>query len=321
MSIEVSKKISFIIPHKGREEMLVQTVSSIFEQDFDLSLVEVLVVTQNDALDCLTEFDDSVFKVIYPEKGLTISANRNFGANQAQGDYFAFLDADVALSGNWINSMLELLAEDPNRKLVSAKQINSDNPPVLEQIRTALSNAELDCNVSFLPGRNLFLHKDTFWQVGGFPEHLVTCEDYYFTDKVNELGDLYYSSRAEYVHIGEDKALKPMFDKEVWRGQSNLQSIQGRSVPLRELPSFFIPPVMIVGLLLSVILSVLGFAPLATLAALMFFLPLMAYSLRLYRLADKQISFFEILKFYLVYFPARAKGTILGLSRTITANN
>lgn len=324
MSINVTdaaeKKVSFIIPHKGREEMLVQTVSSIFQQDYDLSLVEVIVVTQNETLDCLSQFDDSIFRVLYPEKGQTISALRNIGAKQAKGEHFAFLDADVFLSNNWITEMLALLAESPQRKLVSAKQINGENPPVLEQIRTVLSNAEIDCNVDFLPGRNLFLHKDTFWQVNGFPEHLITCEDYYFTDKVNELGDLYYSSRAEYVHIGEDKALGPMYQKEVWRGQSNLQSIKGRSIPFRELPSFFIPPVMLFGAVMTAVFSLLSYPTLAVFAALMFLLPLFAYSWRLFSLADKRIPFVEILKFYLVYFPARAKGTLLGVTRTFSAN-
>lgn len=312
----MADKVTFIIPHKGREEMLKQTIQSISELDYDMALLEVLVVTQNDSLECLQEFDSGLVTAIYPEQGLTISALRNVGAKQAKGDFYAFLDADVGLSKNWLTTMLSLLQENPQRKLVSAMQINGDNPPVLEQIRTVLSNAELDTNVSFLPGRNLFLAKETFEQVGGFPEHLITCEDYYFTDQVNSLGDLYYSSKAQYVHIGEDKELGLMYEKEVWRGQSNLQSIKGRSIPLRELPSFFIPPVMMFGVIAMVVFAILGQGALAVLSALMFLLPILAYSMRLHKLADSKIPFFEILKFYLVYFPARAKGTILGLVRS-----
>lgn len=192
-----NKLVSFIIPHKGREEMLLQTLKSIESQSFDLSLVEVFVITQNDKLNCIDSVDSTLVKAIYPDKGLTISALRNLGANEACGEYYAFLDADVELSPQWLTTMLELLKQKEQRKLVSAMQVNGPNPPVLEQIRTVLSNAEVDTNVSFLPGRNLFLSAATFEQVGGFPEHLITCEDYFFTDKVNSLGELYYSSEAQ----------------------------------------------------------------------------------------------------------------------------
>lgn len=309
----MSIQVSFIIPHKGREEMLVETIASIANLDYDLEKIEVLVVSQNEKLDCLAQFDPNLLKAMFPEPGHTISALRNLGAQQAKGQYLAFLDADVALSANWLTEMIGLLEQKPSRKLVAAMQVDSASAPVLERIRTVLSNAELDTEVSFLPGRNLFLHRDTFDQVGGFPEHLITCEDYYFTDQVNQLGDLYYSSRAQYVHIGEDKALGPMFNKEVWRGQSNLQSIRGRNVPLREIPSFVVPPVMLLGVLVALVCLFTTNYFFAAMAFALFLLPVFVYSVRLYKLAKGKIPMLEIIKFYSVYFPARAKGTILGL--------
>nr|WP_284207561.1 glycosyltransferase family A protein [Thalassotalea eurytherma] len=310
--------VSFIIPHKGREEMLVQTIESIQSQSFDLASIEVIVVSQNESLDCAEHFNQLSFTTLLADNNLTISELRNLGAQQSSGEYLAFLDADVKLSNNWLSTMLELLEENKERKLVSAMQINGEAPPYLEQIRTVLSNAELDQNVSFLPGRNLFLSRNTFDAVGGFPAHLVTCEDYYFTDQVNQLGTLYYSSKANYVHLGEDKELKPMFQKEVWRGQSNLQSIKGRNIPLREVPSFLIPPAVMFGVLLFAIGLLIHNSLLSLFGLTIFLLPVLAYTFRLHSLAKGSIPFIEVLKFYLVYFPARAKGTFLGVIRTIS---
>jgi len=244
----VVSQVSFIIPHKGREEFLIQTIDSILAQNYDAEQFEIIILTQNKLLDGLSHIDSSKFsiKIFFQPEDKTISALRNYGVTQAKGKYLAFLDADVQLSSNWLSCMLSTINEKPNRKLVSASQINSKNAPPLEKIRTALSNAELDCNVNFLPGRNLFLTKETFDLVGGFPEHLITCEDYYFTDQVHQLGELYYTSSATYVHLGEDKKYNEMYKKEIWRGQSNLQSIKGRSIPLRELPSFIIPPTLLI---------------------------------------------------------------------------
>ena len=314
------KKVSFIIPHKGREEFLVQTIASIFQQDFSHNDIEIIIVTQNKQLNSLHLFEnqDINLYINYQAEILTISSLRNVGAEQAQGEFFAFLDADVGLSANWLTQMLTLLNEKPERLLVSAMQINGENPPPLEQIRTVLSNAEIDCNVNFLPGRNLLLAKETFNKVNGFPAHLTTCEDYYFTDKVHELGELFYSSNATYVHIGEDKEYIQMYRKEIWRGQSNLQSIKGRNIPLREWPSFIIPIGMLVLFIISLLSLLMGQLGLFFITTLMALFPACIYSLRLFLIAKKNIPLHYIIQFYTMYFPARAIGTVAGIFKSFT---
>jgi glycosyltransferase involved in cell wall biosynthesis len=312
-------QVSFIIPHKGRFEMLTQTLESISKQACDLHDIEVIVVSQTPQIQQQTLLDSPRFSqtvCIRPESD-TISALRNYGVTQAQGQYIAFLDADVWLSSNWTQQMINELAADPDRIISSAMQTCNNNAPPLEKIRTSLSNAEIDTDVAFLPGRNLFLRKTSFDKIGGFPEHLITCEDYFFTDKAAQLGKLFYTSAATYIHLGEDKAYKSMFNKEIWRGQSNLQSISGRSIPLREWPSFIAPPAIVFMFFLAILLQVFGQSSLALMAFLVAVLPIFVYSLRLFSLVNQKINFMYILKFYVCYFPARAIGTVLGLFKSI----
>jgi GT2 family glycosyltransferase len=313
------ESVSFIIPHKGREGMLIETIRSIAALDYPHEQLEIVLVSQNPSVsaDIRRAAGTINLQVIESSPNNTISTSRNIGAKRAQGSYFAFLDADIALSANWLNTCLKLLQNRPATKLVSAMQLPSDMPTPLEHIRVALSNADVDCTVSFLPGRNLLLSKDTFYQAGQFPDDLVTCEDYYFTDKVNQLGELYYTSEAQYVHIGEDKQLGAMFSKEIWRGQSNLASTRDRHIPLREWPSFIVP-VAIPGLLLcALLLALTGYSGLSLLALVLSVLPVLAYSVRLFRLVAGKTSFWQVLKFYSVYFPARAIGTVGGIIKTI----
>ena len=190
--------ISFIIPHKGREALLKQTLLSISRQQYDASQIEVVVVTQNAALEAGTLPEGLNVITLHRPQQETISRLRNRGVLQAQGEYLAFLDADVEIAPDWTSSMLAELNADTGRVLVSAVQRCEDNAPPLEKIRTVLSNAVTDADVNFLPGRNLFLRRSAFEAVGGFPEHLITCEDYYFTDRVHGLGSLFYSSRSSY---------------------------------------------------------------------------------------------------------------------------
>ncbi|MDG1734062.1 MAG: glycosyltransferase family A protein [Thalassotalea sp.] len=309
--------VSFIIPHKGREELLIHTLHSIFAQQCEQQ-IEVIVVSQNENFGAERMFAQKHnLQVIKASTDLTISALRNYGAKLAQGKYFAFLDADIELAADWLNNLLATLTSNTDIALVSALQKNSHDAPPLEKIRTALSNADIDSYVSFLPGRNLLLSAEMFHQVNGFPEHLTTCEDYYFTNKVAEFGKLYYCSKSHYVHLGEDKEYLAMFKKEIWRGQSNLQSISGRIPPLRELPSFIIPLFILLLFIIAAYSIITLQSQLFIYAVALIALPVALYSIRLFIVADKKISIRHILAFYLLYFPARAIGTLLSIKTWI----
>lgn len=319
----MSALVSFIIPHKGREAMLIETLNSICTQSFRTGEIEVVIVSQNKTVSASLEAlkERLKLKIIFNEDGNTISHSRNIGARKAEGKYLAFLDADVELASNWTETVYNILTRNQDIALVSAMQINSEGAPPLERIRTALSNAELDTNVAFLPGRNLFLAKETFNKVNGFPEHLMTCEDYYFTDSVSKHGGLYYTSKTHYVHIGEDKAFVPMFKKEIWRGQSNIASIQGRRIGIREWPSFIVPFVITLGVLLSVISALI--LPLIITFALgaMTILPLLAYVFRLKKLTGSEVNVLHCVWFYILYFPARTIGTLLGVRGAVSTSS
>jgi hypothetical protein len=203
---------------------------------------------------------------------------------------------------------------DKDRVLVSAIQENSDNANSVEKIRTALNNISKDTYVEALHGSNLFLNVETYKLSGGFPAELETCEDVFFTNKVSKSGRLYLTSKATFIHLGEDKNHAVMFKKEIWRGLSNLQSFKGRKVPLRELPSLFIPIALMLLLIVCLFTLVQGFYMLSILSVILMIIPVIVYSFRLLKhSATQKIRFIDLLKFYLVYFSARSIGTYKGL--------
>jgi GT2 family glycosyltransferase len=311
----VTIQVSFIIPHKGREEMLIQTLQSVSMQTLSEEEYEVIVVSQNETFSLsLNELKSEIpLTLILNDVENTIAHSRNKGAFTAKGKYLAFLDADVELEPRWTETMINLLQQNKDIVLCSAMQTCSDSAPPLEKIRTALSNTELDQEVTFLPGSNLFLARSVFMDVGGFPEHLSTCEDYYFAHQVSQIGTLVCSSATSYVHLGEDKAFAPMFKKEIWRGQSNLASISGRSIPLRELPSFIVPFAVTFGFLFLLISLLYSQTSLVIMASVVTLVPLIVYTGRLKKLTGSSVNIGYCLLFYCLYFPARVFGTLLGI--------
>jgi glycosyltransferase involved in cell wall biosynthesis len=313
--------ISFVIPHKGREQYLQQTIESVISQEIDLSLIEVIIVTQNDKLtDETLSFQNELKLSVFPRPITeSISSLRNHGAEMAKGEYLAFIDADISLSSNWVNCMLhELRQENSSRVLISAIQKNSQHANSAERIRTALNNISKDTNVDSLHGSNLFLKAETFKLAGGFPKDLQTCEDVYFTNKVSKLGLLYLSSKATFIHLGEDKNYRDMFKKEIWRGLSNLQSFNGRKVPLRELPSIFIPLILMILLILGISLLLIGLYLPAIILISAMFIPVLAYTVRLRKYSNNQkIKFIDLFAFYSVYFSARSIGSYKGIYKNL----
>jgi glycosyltransferase involved in cell wall biosynthesis len=306
--------VSFIIPHRGRIDLLQKTIDSICKQSYPTELLEIIIVTQDNSnvLKNTVSKCSVSLSVIQRPDGETISSMRNFGVGRTNCDFCAFIDADIFLAENWTRSMIEDLSSSSERILVAAPQRTGTHAiTIVEKIRTAMGNSIGGVTVTSLPGHNLFMARKTFLELGGFPAHLRTCEDYCFTVSLAEKGLLYTSDKTWYIHLGEDKSFCQVFKKEYWRAGSNLKSLRGRKIPLREYPSILLPFWFIItlgGFIAGIIVN----NPLAF--AVMFgayFLPIFLYSLRLSRRAAG-ISFFHIFYFYLLYHNARSFGTIAG---------
>ena len=315
-------KVSFVIPCGNRYQLLLETLDSIAALDYASEDIEVLVAAQaDDKAVAAMKFSETTaplpkLTVMQVDPTGTISRSRNIGADATSGDYLAFIDADVALSKNWLNEMLATLERGPHI-LAAAAQRCDNNAPVTERVRTAIVRITKDSLVGSTTGQNLLVRRADFERVGGFPEQLITCEDVYFTQALSQHGTLMLTSDADFKHLGEDMTFTQLFKKEIWRGSSNLAALEGRKIPLREYPSYIVPffqlllaCVFVVSLLTAKWLLV-GAAVLLSLA-----FPL-AYSYRVLTRSDTAVSMFDALRFYYVYFLARAIGMLKGIGEMV----
>ena len=311
--------VSFVVPHHGREPLLLQTIESVFRQDIGSTRIEVIVVSKASFDDShslpvkLLELGvrDSVRFITIPAEK-TISYGRNVGAARSQGEYIAFIDADVRLADNWVSAMIHQLNSRPSVILSSAVQVSDSDDNAIDIIKSAMSEANLG-EVTALPGNALFIRRDAFAQSDKFPEHLETCEDWVFTNSLSKLGKLVLTDESTFVHLGEDKSYRGLFFKEIWRGKSNLGSMHGRKIDLPEVPSIVVPVVVLLSAGLTLLAAVSGFKVIAILAALFTLVAPLLYAIRLKVRSSVNVGILPLMGFYVVYFSARAIGMIQGL--------
>ena len=315
-------KVSFVIPCGNRYHLLQETLDSIVALDYDCEDIDVLVVAQGDD-DALASIQYSHTSNPVPELTVmlvnpqgTISRSRNIGADATRGDYLAFIDADVELSKNWLNEMLATLEQGPHILAAAVQRCDSD-APLTERVRTAIVRITKDSLVGSTTGQNLLVRRADFERVGGFPEQLMTCEDVYFTQALSQHGTLMLTSSADFRHLGEDMTFAQLFKKEIWRGSSNLAALEGRKIPLREYPSYIVPFFQLFLACIFVVALVTGkWLLLAATILLSMAFPI-AYSYRVYSRSDTRVSMFDALRFYYIYFLARAIGMLQGIGKMI----
>ncbi len=208
--------------------------------------------------------------------------------------------------------MIEEIESKKNAVIVSAMQADCDTPTSLEKVRVLMRTTRGN-DIKYLPGHNLFLRRDSFCQLKGFPEQLRTCEDVYFTNAAAQIGKLIISSKVQYIHLGEDKKCGEFFKKEIWRGSTNLKSLFGRKIPISEYPSIVVPIWLSLCFGIFFISLFLCKPFVALIMVLLYAIPILLYSLRLWLKNVDKSNFFDVFRVYLCYHTARAIGLIKGV--------
>ena len=96
-------KISIIIPLYNKEAAIERTIQSVLCQEFhDFELIVVNDGSTDHSLDVVKGISDERIRIINQQNS-GVSAARNRGMNEANGEYVLFLDADDNLLENALN--------------------------------------------------------------------------------------------------------------------------------------------------------------------------------------------------------------------------
>jgi len=258
--------LSIIIPVKNEAANLEKCLRSIRDAR-SVNLSYELVVVDNGSTDDTVEVASKYEATVYVVPDATVAGLRNYGAEHASGEILAFLDADCTVEPNWFDSIVPY---------VSNSQVNCfGSPPGIPerstwvqrcwyQIRRKGKPSDPPLKVEWLESMNLFVRRDIFQSVNGFDTSLITCEDYDLGVRLKAYGDIICDPGIQAVHHGEAHTVKRFYEKERWRGVSNISGLRTHGFTWSELPSLLFPLVQIVAIAVALITLVLIIAGIAS---------------------------------------------------------
>lgn len=129
-------KISIIVPTYNEEKNLANCLNSIFDQDYPLARLEVIVVD-----DKSTDKTVEIAKE-FPVKILTsgkkhAEISKMMGLKKATGELFIYLDADIELRGkDWLSKMIKPIVEDLEIVASFTRYYSTKKDPAIERYLT-----------------------------------------------------------------------------------------------------------------------------------------------------------------------------------------
>lgn len=104
--MSTKNKVSVIVTTKNEEPHIEKCLKSILLQSY--KNIEIIVI-DNSSTDKTKEICEDFTRLVF-NKGPERSAQRNFGAKKAEGDFFLFIDADMILTKNVVKECIEKIS-------------------------------------------------------------------------------------------------------------------------------------------------------------------------------------------------------------------
>lgn len=247
--------VSVIIPTYNESGYLDKCLESVLCQTVNDMVCEILVV-DNLSTDGTRELAHALGAKVLINDKLGAAASRNLGADCAQGEILAFVDADCILDPYWLEKLACCL------KLTGASAVAARAVPVYDNmtwvetgwfevfVGKRRGNTQELTRVSSLGSSNLLMNKQLFQKVGSFDDKMLSCEDYDLSQRLSKLGDLVVVEDVRVTHLRESKTIYELIKREISRGRYSLRCLVKNRYSFREVPSVGIPALTILNVII-----------------------------------------------------------------------
>lgn len=192
--------VSVLVHTRNSQRTIRQHLESIKKQSYPK--IEIIVVDNNsedNTKKIAREFTDKVFN-FGPER----SAQRNFAAKKAKGDYYLVPDSDMMLTREVVKECVDLVTKQPEIKevVIPEKSFGKGFWPQVKAL-------EREC---YLGDQTIeaarFFEKKVFWEMGGYDEKMTGPEDW---DLPQRIAQKYPVGRIK-AQIFHDEGEMGLFD-------------------------------------------------------------------------------------------------------------
>lgn len=173
--------VSVIIPTYNRAWIISEAIDSVLTQDYpNFELIIVDDGSTDETRAVLDKYRDKV-NVIYQENH-GVSAARNTGILQSNGEYIAFLDSDDLWEDKKLSCQVDFFVENPDALICQTEEIwirngKRVNPKVKHKKPSGMI-FEPSLHLCLVSPSAVMIKKTLLEDIGLFDESLLSCEDY-----------------------------------------------------------------------------------------------------------------------------------------------
>ncbi|SDR12269.1 glycosyltransferase [Natronobacterium texcoconense] len=229
MTTERSSAVSIVVPVYNDPDGITTTLESLLTQTIDDYRI---VVVDNDSTDrtpaVVRSYDDDRITLCHESEIQSSYAARNTGIRNTSSDLLAFVDADMTVPEDWLESVLETVhATDADYVGCNVELTLSDEPTLAARYdhHTGFPVQQYLERQQFAPTCCLFVRREVFEDVGVFDHRLESGGDKEFGNRVHEAGyGLHYASDVTMFHPTRNSIAELVKkDRRVGRGLCQLQ--------------------------------------------------------------------------------------------------
>ncbi len=200
-----SPLVSIIIPTKNSQKFLKNCLESIKKQTYKKIQ---LIIIDNHSTDKTVTIAKKYTKEVFT-KGPERSAQRNFGAKKAKGEYLFFLDSDMELSSTVVSECVSEVEKNPKIKslIIPEESIGEGFWAACKKLERSFY-----IGVEYMEATRFFERK-AFLKVGGYNESLISGEDWYLSQQLEKYGKLGRIKSMAYHNEGNLSLLKTIEKK------------------------------------------------------------------------------------------------------------
>jgi len=222
---------SVIIPLYNKEKYILATLKSVLAQTFlDFEVIIVNDFSTDKSIDEVVKINDDRIRIINNPVNKGLSASRNTGIQNAEGDIVAFLDADDLWKDNFLVSIYNLIKTYPKALLFATKyeELHKGNVALPIEISSLKPKENKSYLLDFFPTNmgklivsfsSICIHKDVFKQSGVFNENVTYAEDIDFYIRA------FYNNQLAYYN--ESLACYMIYDNQ----QMSLAGLKNKTIP------------------------------------------------------------------------------------------